>query len=58
MRIFLFCNFGVRKKNCKFFLRVFSAMNLNTKFENVSFQKISKIFSDRTFRFLYSLLGK
>ena len=42
------------KKNCKFFLRFFFwAMNVNTKFENVSFLKKSKIFSDRTFEFLY-----
>ena len=44
LRIFLFCNFGVRKKNCKFFAIFFSAMNVNTKFENVSFLKTS-IFS-------------
>ena len=39
---------------CDFFL----GMNVNTKFENVSFLKKSKIFSARTFEFLYSLLGK
>ena len=37
---------------------LFSAMNVNTKFGNVSFLKKSKIFSDRTFGFLYSLLRK
>ena len=65
IRNFAYCEF-VRfailmygKKNCKFFLRFFfSAMNANTKFENCSFLKKSKIFSDRTFGFLYSLLGK
>ena len=39
LRIFLFCKFGVRKKIVNFF----SAMNVNTKFENVSFLKKSKI---------------
>ena len=58
LRFLLFCNFGVRKKNCKFFCDFFSAMNVNTKFENVSFLKKSKIFSNRTFKFLHSLLGK
>ena len=43
LRIFLFCNFCVRKKNCKFFLRFFLAMNVNTKFENISFLKKSKV---------------
>ena len=47
------------KKIVKFFCDFFfSAMNVNTKFENVSFLKKRKIFSDRTFGFLYSLLGK
>ena len=51
----LFGNFGVRKKKLLIFFRFFfSAMNVNTKFENVSFLKKSKIFSDRTFGFLYS----
>ena len=45
-------------KIVNFFCVFFSAMNVNTKFENVSFLKKSKIFSDRTFGFLYSLLGK
>ena len=59
MRIFLCCNFGLRKKNFLIFFAIFfSAINVNTKFENVSFLKKSKIFSDRTFGFLYSLLGK
>ena len=46
------------KKMYTFFAIFFSAMNVNTKFENVFFLKKSKIFSDRTFGFLYSLLGK
>ena len=59
LRFFLFCNFGVGKKNYTFFFRFFfSAMNVNNKFENFSLLKKSKIFSDRTFGFLYSLLGK
>ena len=58
-KLFCFCNFGVRKKNCKFFLRFFfSALNVSTEVENFSFLKKSKIFSDRIFGFLYSLLGK
>ena len=65
IRNFAYCEFFCfvilvyGKNNCKFFLRFFfSAMNVNTKFENVSFLKKSKIFSDRTFGFLYSLSGK
>ena len=42
LRIFLFCNFGVRKKIVNFFCG-FLAMNVNTKFENVSFLKKSKV---------------
>ena len=41
------------KKIVNFFAIFFSAMNVNTKFENFSFLKKSKIFSDRTFEFLY-----
>ena len=45
LRIFLFCNFSVRKKNCKCFLRFFfSAINVNTKFENFLFWKKVKFF--------------
>ena len=36
----------------------FSAMNVNTKFEDVSFLKKSKIFSDRTFGFPSTLPSK
>ena len=46
------------KKIVNFFAIFFSAMNVNTKFENVSVLKKNKIFSGRTFGFLYSLLGK
>ena len=45
-------------KKIVYFFAIFLAMDVNTKFENVSFLKKSKIFSDRTFGFLYSLLGK
>ena len=49
----------MEKKNKKIFFAIFfSATNVNTKFENFSFPKKSKIFSDRTFGFLYSLLRK
>ena len=66
IRNFAYCDFFCfailvyGKKNCRyiFFAIFFSAMNVNTKFENVSFLKKSKIFSDRTFGFLYSLSGK
>ena len=36
----------------------FSAMNVNTKFENVSFLKKSKIFSDRTYGFCLLTIRK
>ena len=64
IRNFAYCEFFCfailmyDKKIVNFFCVFFSAMNVNTKFKNVSFLKKSKIFSDRTFGFLYSLLGK
>ena len=42
LRIFLFCNFGLRKKKLQIFFAIFfSAMIVNTKVENVSFLKKS-----------------
>ena len=62
IRSFAYCEVFVLQFWCtgkKIFLQFFFlAMNLNTKFENVSFLKKSKFFSDRTFGFIYSLLGK
>ena len=46
------------KKIVNIFAIFFSAMNVNTKFVNFFSLKKTEIFSDRTFRFLYSLLGK
>ena len=59
IRNFAYCEFFcfailVYGKKSKFFLQFFfSATNVNTKFENFSFLKKSKMFSDRTFGFLY-----
>ena len=64
IRNFAYCKFFCfailvnGQKIVNFFAMFFSAMNVNTKFENFSFLIKSKIFSDRTFGFLYSLLGK
>ena len=45
LRIFLFCYSGVRKKKLEIsFAIFFSAINMNTKFENVSFLKKKKKF--------------
>ena len=46
------------KKIVNFFAIFFSAMNVNTKFENVSFLKKSEIFSDRTFGFFLLTIRK
>ena len=59
--IMYFAKFFIRNfAYCDFFVLQFSfsAMNVNTKFENVSFLKKNTIFSDRTFEFFYSLLVK
>ena len=48
---FVFQFWCIEKKNCKLFCNFFSAMNVNTKFENVSFLKKSKIFSFSHFPF-------
>ena len=61
IRNFAYCEFFCfailvyrKKKKFFFFAIFFSAMNVNAKYENVSFLKKSKVFSDRTFRFRYS----
>ena len=46
------------KKIENFFCDFFSAMNVNTKFDNFSFLKKSKIFSDRTFGFFLLTIRK
>ena len=62
IRNFAYCEFFCfailvyGKKIVNFFCDLF--FSDDTKFGNVSFLKKSKIFSDRTFGFLYSLLGK
>ena len=64
IRNFAYCDFFLlqfwctEKKLYISFAIFFSTMNVNNKFENISFLKKSKIFSDRTFGFLYSVLGK
>ena len=58
LRIFRFAILAYGKKIVNFFCGFFLAINVNTKFKKLSFLKKSEISSDRTFGFLYSLLGK
>ena len=58
LRIFLLCNFSVRKKKFYIFFAIFFSDEREYQIWKCFCSEKSQIFSDRTFGFLYSLLGK